>query len=72
MYSCTTDVSTFQYIITVLGINETIITVIPQLSEFNGVNINATILQELYTNVSPRRYQIIVIPSNIYGSSEQS
>ena len=47
-----TDLTTFQYIITVLGINCTIVTVIPQSSEFNGVSINATIELEL----SPGRY----------------
>ena len=65
MYSGITDVSTFHYIIIVLGINQTMI---PQLSEFNGVSINATIEVEL----SPGRYQFIVISSNIYGKSEQS
>ena len=68
MYSGITDVSTFQYIITVLGINQTIVTVIPQSSEFNGVSINATIELEL----SPGRYQFIVTSSNVYGDSEQS
>ena len=43
-------------------------TVRPQLSEFNGVSINTTIEVEL----SPGRYQFIVISSNIYGKSEQS
>ena len=52
----------------VVGINQTMINVIPQLSEFNGVSINATIEIEL----SPGRYQFIVISSNIYGNSEQS
>ena len=68
MYSGITDVSTFHYIIIVLGINQTMMTVRPQLSEFNGVSINATIEVEL----SPGRYQFIVISSNIYGKSEQS
>ena len=68
MYSGITDVSTFQYIITVLGINQTIVTVIPQSSEFNGVSINATIELEL----SPGKYQFIVISSNVYGDSIQS
>ena len=68
MYSGITDVSTFQYIITVLGINQTIVTVIPQSSEFNGVSINATIELEL----SPGRYQFTVTSSNVYGNSKQS
>ena len=68
MYSGITDVSTFQYIITVVGINQTMMSVTPQLSEFNGVSINATIEVEL----SPGRYHFIVISSNIYGNSEQS
>ena len=68
MYSGITDISTFQYIIIALDINQTIITVTPQLSEFNEVSINATIELEL----SLGRYQFIVISSNIYGKSEQS
>ena len=68
MYSGITDVSTFHYIIIVLGINQTMMTVRPQLSEFNGVSINATIEVVL----SPGRYQFIVISCNIYGKSEQS
>ena len=43
-------------------------TVRPQLSEFNGVTINTTIKVVL----SPGRYQFIVISCNIYGKSEQS
>ena len=43
-------------------------TVRPQLSEFNGVSINATI----EVVISPGSYQFIVISSNIYGKSEQS
>ena len=68
MYSGITDVSTFHYIIIVLGINQTMMTVRPQLSEFNGVSINATIEVVL----SPGRYRFIVISCNIYGKSEQS
>ena len=68
MYSGITDVSTFQYIITVVGINQTIVTVIPQSSEFSGVSINATIELKL----SPGRYQFTVISSNVYGNSVQS
>ena len=68
MYSGITDVSTFHYIIIVLGINQTMMIVTLQLSEFNGVSINATIEVEL----SPGRYQFIIISSNIYGNSEQS